>query len=68
MYTGAKAPLARLRAYHKELSSLYLQALRCRDQAEARRLYDLRWRVRRAILLREEWGESLLPESIPAAA
>jgi len=65
---ATKAPLARLRAYHTELSGLYLRALRRRDQDEARRLFELRRRVRRAILLREEWGESLLPESLPAAA
>ena len=68
MYMATKAPLARLRAYHTELSDLYLRALRRGDQDEARRLFELRRRVRRAILLREEWGESLLPESLPAAA
>lgn len=68
MYMATKAPLARLRAYYAELSDLYLRALRRGDQEEARRLFELRRRVRRAILLREEWGESLLPESLPAAA
>lgn len=68
MYTAKKAPLARLRAYNQELIGQYVQALRRRDQAEARRIYDLRRRVRRAIVIREEWGESLLPESLPAAA
>ncbi|MGH2458599.1 MAG: hypothetical protein ACRDIY_06995 [Chloroflexota bacterium] len=68
MYTATKAPLARLRAYQQELSGLYLRALRRHDQDEARRLFELRRRVRRAILLREEWGDSLLPESLPTAA
>lgn len=68
MYTGTKAPLARLRAYQRELANLYLEALRRRDLDEAQRLFDLRRRVRRTILIREEWGESILPESAPAAA
>ena len=68
MYTAQKAPLARLRAYNQELTGQYLAALRRRDNDEARRLFDLRRRVRRAILLREEWGESLLTPSIPVAA
>lgn len=68
MYTAQKSPLARLRAYHAELTGLYQEALRRHDQREARRLYDLRRRVRRAILIREEWGESILPEAVPTAA
>jgi hypothetical protein len=68
VYTAQKAPLARLRAYNRELTGQYLAALRRRDCDEARRLFDLRRRVRRAILIHEEWGESLLTPSTPVAA
>ncbi len=68
MYTAQKNPLARLRAYQGELTGLYQEALRRHDRREARRLFDLRRRVRRAILIREEWGESILPDAVPTAA
>ena len=68
MYLAEKAPLARLRAYQRDLTGLYLAALHRQAQPEARRLYDLRRRVRRAILIREEWGESALPATVPTAA
>jgi len=68
VYTSQKTPLAKLRAYHKELTDLYLEALGRRDEPTARRIYELRRRVWRAVLIREEWGESVLPESAPAAA
>lgn len=68
MYTAEKTPLAKLRAYHRELTQLYLEALRRHDQDSAHRLFDIRRRVRRAILIREEWGESVLPSTASAAA
>ncbi|HLG50175.1 MAG TPA: hypothetical protein VKY56_00865 [Chloroflexota bacterium] len=61
MYLARTTPLARLRAYERELTDLYLEALRLRDLGAARRLYGLRWRVRRAIRLREEWGDAPIP-------
>jgi hypothetical protein len=57
VYTAKQSPLARLRAYHRELIGAYLGALRRRDVALARRIFDLRRRVRRNILIREEWNE-----------
>ncbi len=68
MYTTQRTPLAKLRTYHDELTGLYQEALRRHDQREARRLYELRWRVRRAMLIRQEWGESLLPDAVVPAA
>jgi hypothetical protein len=58
MYTGRSTPLARLRAYHRELSDIYVRELRRHAYRAARNVFELRRRVRRAILLREEWGES----------
>jgi hypothetical protein len=58
MYTSLRTPLAKLRAYHRGLGDRYADALRLRAFARARAVYDLRRRVRRAILLREEWCES----------
>lgn len=68
MYTTQKTPLAKLRAYDQELTTRYLQAIRRHDLEEAHRLYDLRRRVRREVLVRQEWGESILPESVAVAA
>lgn len=59
MYTAKLSALGKLRAYHRELKSRYLAALRRRDLAQARAVYDLRRRVRRAILLREEFCEAV---------
>lgn len=55
MFTTKSTAIAKLRAYHEELKELYVEALRDRDFARARTLFDARWRVRRAILIREEW-------------
>lgn len=55
MYTTKSTALAKLRAYQDELRDLYAEALRRRDFERARTLYELRWRVRRSILIREEW-------------
>lgn len=68
MYTTKKSALAKLDAYERELTSLYEDARRRHDRSEARRVYDLRRRVRRARLIREEWGESILPASVPFVA
>jgi hypothetical protein len=57
MYTAAKDPLARLRAYRRELEAEYVQAIARRDVERARRLRERRRSVQRAILLREEWAE-----------
>jgi hypothetical protein len=46
----------RLKVYRQELADKYLQALARRDLARARELFNLRRRVLRAILLRQEWS------------
>jgi hypothetical protein len=58
VYTAKTTALAKLRAYHQELVAVYLLALRCHDYVRARDVFNLRRRVRRAILIREEWDES----------
>jgi hypothetical protein len=55
MFTSRQTPLGKLRAYYRGLGGRYGDALRHRDFARARFVYDLRWRVLRAILVREEW-------------
>jgi hypothetical protein len=57
VYTSRTTPLARLRTYYRELVGEYVRALRRRDYALARQVYDLRRRVRRDILIREEWDD-----------
>ena len=65
MYTAKRTALAKLKAYYAELTAPYLTALRCHNVVAARNIYDRRRRVRREILLREEWGESALgPASV----
>ncbi len=56
MYTAAKDPLTRLRAYRRELEAEYVRALGKRDLDLARRLRERRRSVQRAILMREEWA------------
>ena len=61
VFTARKTELGKLIAYRDELTDRYLRALRRHDAGEARRLYDLRSRVRRDIWIRQEWGESISP-------
>lgn len=56
MYTTRKTEIARLRAYKRELDSLYAVAAAHRDLPRARAIHELRHRVNRAILLHEEWN------------
>jgi hypothetical protein len=58
MYTATKNPLARLRAYRRELEQEYVRAIGRRDVERARQLQLRRRSVVRAILLREEWADS----------
>ena len=55
MYTRHRGTRPRLRAYHRELTARYQQALARRDWAGARRIYDHRHRVWVALLQHEEW-------------
>ena len=58
MYTAVKDPLARLRAYRRELEAEYVKAIGRRDLELARRLRERRRSVQRAIMMREEWAET----------
>jgi hypothetical protein len=55
MYLTRKSDLPRMRAYKNELADLYMGALRRRNYRDARRLFDLRRRVKRWIMEYEEW-------------
>jgi hypothetical protein len=55
MYTAYKTELGKLRAYERELSAFYAEALLRRRFDEAQSLFQRRRNVRRAILQAEEW-------------
>lgn len=55
MYPAKPTALGKLRDYNRALKGHYLAALRRRDLAQARRVYELRRRVYRAILITEEY-------------
>lgn len=65
MYTSVKTPLRRLRAYHRELTDLYNAAVKAHHYARAQELSALRWRVWRAIRIREEWGDQWETQAVP---
>ena len=65
MYTTARTPLARLRAYARELADLYQQALLEGDWDRARCLWARRWRFWRALRWAEEWAAD--PDAAPSA-
>jgi hypothetical protein len=56
MYTARTTSLGRLKSYHAELTTLYRMALNQRRFERARGIYERRGRVKRAILVREEWA------------
>lgn len=55
MYPASPTALGKLRAYNRALKGQYLAALQRRDFDRARRVFDLRRRVYRAILIKEEY-------------
>ena len=61
MYTRQRTEIGKLRKYRVEIAALYESALKRHDEAEAHRLYDLLRRVRRAILIHEEFNTSPEP-------
>ena len=65
MYTRFRDGLARLRAYHGELTERYHAAVQRRDWARARGLYDRRHRVWVAVRWYEEWEGQ--PPDLPSA-
>ena len=60
MYTARPTELGKLRGYHVELTHLYRAALKRRAYPAARAIYDRRARVRRAILIHEEWSPAVV--------
>jgi hypothetical protein len=56
MYTTRLTTIGKLREYHRALDRQYATAICQRDWAQARRVRELRWRVRRAIMIHEEWN------------
>ena len=66
MSTRHRGTRPRLRAYHRELTERYQQALARRDWAGARRIYDHRHRVWVALLQHEEWN-GVPPQSTAVA-
>lgn len=64
MYTRHRGELARLRAYHDELTERYHEAVQHRQWTRARGLYDRRHRVWVAIRWHEEWEGS--PPALPS--
>ncbi len=61
MYTAQKTAIGKLRMYRSEIAERYESALRRGKALEARQLYELGRRVRRAILLHEEFQVSPEP-------
>jgi hypothetical protein len=64
MYTRHRDALARLRAYHRELTAQYHAAIARRQWARARALYTLRHRVWVAVRWHEEWAGA--PPALPS--
>ncbi len=56
LFTDARTPLGRLRAFDRELTVRYADAIIHRHFEEATRIYDRRRAARRAILTAEELG------------
>jgi hypothetical protein len=56
IFTARVSELGKLKSYYAALTSLYRAAMRRRHLAEARAIFDRRRRVKRAILLHEEWA------------
>jgi hypothetical protein len=56
MYTARKTELGRLKGYHAALTGMYVAAMRQRRHAAARAILDRRARVKRAILIQQEWA------------
>ncbi len=55
MYTGYKTELGKLRAYERELTGLYAEAVLRKHFDQAETLFRRRRDVRRAILQAQEW-------------
>jgi hypothetical protein len=68
MYTRERDALTRLRAYHRELSDRYHDAVAHRDWPRAQRIFQRRRRVWVAIRWHEEWlgAPPLLPTGVAA--
>lgn len=56
MYTAYKTELGKLRAYDRELTGLYAEAVLRKRFDEAQTLFQRRRDIRRAILQAKEWS------------
>ena len=56
MYTAYTTDLGKLRAYERELTAQYGEALLRKHVDEAKALFERRRQIRRAILQTEEWA------------
>ena len=64
LYTAQHTEMGKLRAYERELTALYGEAVLRKRFDEAQKLFDRRRDVRRAILQAEEWtdgGGTVIP-------
>ena len=69
MYTAHKTELGKLRAYERELTARYADALLRRRFGEAQALFTRRNTLRRAILWTEEWaGDNGVVVQLPRQA
>ena len=57
LYTAQPTEQGKLRAYERELTGLYAEAVLRKHFDEAQKLFDRRRDVRRAILQAEEWAD-----------
>ena len=65
LFTAARTPLGRLRAFDRELSVRYADAIVHRHFGEAARIYDRLRAARRALVTAEELGRDR--GAVPAA-
>jgi len=56
LYTAQHTEMGKLRAYERELTALYGEAVLRKHFDKAQKLFDRRRDVRRAILQAEEWA------------
>jgi hypothetical protein len=57
MYTAYRTEMGRLRAFERDLTGMYADAIAHRRFDEAKAIFDRRRKARRAILRAEEWRE-----------
>ena len=69
MYTAYKTALGKLRAYDRELGAHYAEAILRRRFEEAKKIFEHRRNVHRAVLMAEEWhGDDGIVVQLPRQA